>query len=794
MEDSTRRIKVLSDHLSMNNTAATSTSSSSIPYYPAPVKQDKNYKHVQYKDIKVELMPNIKSAIISFGRQDQLATMSQMNVELKHALGALDRTKDVSSIILVGDERSFSCGTDPKTLSKYNYQDIVSDHSNPIGLIPHVQKPVIAAVRGLAVGGGFELALACDIIIAGTNTHFGLPEVRLGTIPGSGGTQRLLKAIGKSKAMEMILTGRLISAEEAKDYRLVSSIVPNEMVIEEAIKVAQEIGNMSVPIIKMAKKAVIYPAEQQMQEGIQLERRLFHNSFNLDDRKPPRVISFVSFLAIAYFCVSGGPYGIEERRTNLNDVTINQNFRTGAVSAGPPVYVLLAFLVLPFLWSYPLGMLTAELSNAISEDGGCSIWAEKAFGQEVSLLVGFFSWFTAIVDLSLYPVLFVEYLSNCFADTKYEHSTWGGDIDNCFNCKWIIAFSVIIVIVIINMWGAEKVGASSNVLAVLLILPFIILVGMGISKVDMRMIIHGEGGFHGRRSLQLGTLITTIVWSFSGYDAVGQLAGEVKNPSKNYPIGILCVLFISIITYILPVLVGMQADTDWPNWQEGQFSSIALIVGGQWLNIFMSIGGMASSVGLFNCNLCTSSRNLYSMSLRGYLPSFFSKILPSRGTPFVAITTNAIIIAALIMLPFNSILDLDMSLYSIVILFECATYVKLFLFNPEIPRPYKAIKSKFGLIMILPPVLICGLIIWTTPFAIKWKTLVVIGFGFVLVVIKHVVRRRQEAIQRLSIPPVLYDEHGSGPIAEGRPLLSEEIDIDEDDDYSRSIVGDNTIN
>ncbi|KYQ91806.1 hypothetical protein DLAC_11690 [Tieghemostelium lacteum] len=436
---------------------------------------------------------------------------------------------------------------------------------------------------------------------------------------------------------------------------------------------------------------------------------------------PPRVLGFLALFAIAYFVVSGGPYGIEN-----------------AVAGGPPVYILILFIVLPFLWSYPLGMITAELSNAIPQDGGCSVWAEKAFGQYASMSVGLFSWFSNMIDLSLYPVLFVQYFGNCFLNTEYENSNWGGDIEQCFYCRWLLAFIVILLIVACNLWGVEEVGVSSNILAIILLMPFVLMVAIGIWHVDLKFILKGDGGFKGIKNVSLGTIIVPVIWSFSGYDSLGQVAGEVKNAEKNYPRGIIAVMIVSIVTYLLPILVGMQYDTDWSSWQSGQFSDVALKVAGNWLNILMGIGGMASSLGLFNCCLCTVSRNLYSLGCRGYLPSIYSKLVPKRATPWVAILTNATIIGFLVVLPFNSIMVLDMSVYSIVVLFEIASYIKLYLYNPEIHRPFRAVKSRWGLIFIACPAIFAFIVIYSSGWDCQWKTLVVVAINAAVVASRYI--------------------------------------------------------
>ncbi|KAF2074937.1 hypothetical protein CYY_003770 [Polysphondylium violaceum] len=448
------------------------------------------------------------------------------------------------------------------------------------------------------------------------------------------------------------------------------------------------------------------------------------NPDDVTNNEPPRVLGLLPLIAILYFASSGGPFGIE-----------------GAIASGPPVYVLLTFILVPFLWGYPIGMITAELASLVGKNGGCSIWAEKAFGEHVSFSVGLFSFFAATVDLSLYPVLFVTYLATLFTGTRYEHSKWGGQIANQLETSYILALVIIILIVLVNIWGAEQVGNFSTVLSVILLLPFVILVCIGLWHVKLKEILSGEGGFKGRQELQMGTLIVTVAWSSCGIDAGGQIAGEVKNAKRNYPLAVIIVLLITSISYILPILVGMQYDRDWENWQDGQFSDIAYRVGGEWLNIFMSIGGMASSIGLFQCNLCTVSRNLYSLSSRGYIPKIFSKLTPKRGTPWVGIIFVGTIVALLILMPFQSILNLDMSIYGFVAMSECLTYLKLYFFNKDLERPFKAVTSPFGLPLMAAPMLFTVLIIVFSPHDIQWKTAVAVGINFSIVGIRYLYQR-----------------------------------------------------
>jgi enoyl-CoA hydratase len=207
--------------------------------------------------------------------------------ELGHALDAFEDDDAVGAIVLTGSERAFAAGADIKEMAGLGYMDAyLGDFvTKKWQRVSTCRKPVIAAVAGFALGGGCELAMMCDFILAADTAKFGQPEITIGTIPGSGGTQRLTRLIGKSKAMEMCMTGRLMDAIEAERAGLVSRIVPAAELLDEALKVAARIAGLSRPAVMMAKEAVNRAYEASLSEGILFERRAFHATFALEDRK-----------------------------------------------------------------------------------------------------------------------------------------------------------------------------------------------------------------------------------------------------------------------------------------------------------------------------------------------------------------------------------------------------------------------------------------------------------------------------------------------------------------------------
>ncbi len=238
-----------------------------------------------YETILVESRGPI--GLITLNRPKALnALNAQLVAELSQALATFDRDPGTAVMVLTGSERAFAAGADIKEMEDKDFiTAFQEDFIAPWQQVAACTKPVIAAVAGYALGGGCELAMMCDIIIAADTARFGQPEINLGTIPGAGGTQRLTRAIGKAKAMEMVLTGRMMDATEAERANLVARVVPAAELLDEAIKLADTIAEKSQPIVAMAKTAVNLAFETSLAEGVRAERRLFYTTFATEDRK-----------------------------------------------------------------------------------------------------------------------------------------------------------------------------------------------------------------------------------------------------------------------------------------------------------------------------------------------------------------------------------------------------------------------------------------------------------------------------------------------------------------------------
>jgi enoyl-CoA hydratase len=238
-----------------------------------------------YENIISEIRDAV--GLITLNRPKALnALNAQLIDELNHALFIFQEDPAIGCVVLTGSEKAFAAGADIREMKDKTFTEVyLGNFLSNWDRIAAFRKPMIAAVSGYCLGGGCELALTCDFIIASSTAVFGQPEITLGIIPGSGGTQRLAKSIGKAKAMDMILTGRLMEATEAESCGLVARVVSPEKLLDEALSAASKIASFSQPVVMMAKEAVNRAFETSLEEGLRFERRLIHSMFALEDQK-----------------------------------------------------------------------------------------------------------------------------------------------------------------------------------------------------------------------------------------------------------------------------------------------------------------------------------------------------------------------------------------------------------------------------------------------------------------------------------------------------------------------------
>src|SRR5262252_6856708 len=240
---------------------------------------------MSYDNIAVESRGRI--GIIRLNRPQALNALNASLIsELSAAVDAFEADGGIGCILIAGSDKAFAAGADIKEMAGKSFMEaFMADFVGRWDRLAHARKPVVAAVAGFALGGGCELAMQCDLIIAADNAKFGQPEIKLGVIPGIGGTQRLTRAIGKAKAMDLILTGRMMDAQEAERAGLVARVVPLAELMSEAMKVAETIASMSLPALMVAKESVNRAFEVSLAEGVRFERRVFHSLFATEDQK-----------------------------------------------------------------------------------------------------------------------------------------------------------------------------------------------------------------------------------------------------------------------------------------------------------------------------------------------------------------------------------------------------------------------------------------------------------------------------------------------------------------------------
>ena len=240
---------------------------------------------MSYQNILVETKGRV--GVIRLNRPQALNALNRALIaELIQAIGAYEADDNIGCMLITGSDKAFAAGADIKEMADKTFiEAYLGNFAADWDHATRARKPIVAAVAGFALGGGCELAMHCDIIIAADTAKFGQPEIKLGVIPGIGGTQRLTRAVGKAKAMDMILTGRMIDAGEAERAGLVARVVPAAKLMEEAMKVADTIGNMSLPSVLAGKEAINRAFESSLAEGVTFERRIFHALFATEDQK-----------------------------------------------------------------------------------------------------------------------------------------------------------------------------------------------------------------------------------------------------------------------------------------------------------------------------------------------------------------------------------------------------------------------------------------------------------------------------------------------------------------------------
>jgi len=379
-------------------------------------------------------------------------------------------------------------------------------------------------------------------------------------------------------------------------------------------------------------------------------------------------MTLLPLVAAFYFCVSGGPHGLEPL------------MQSGAGLG------LLLILITPILWALPAALMTAELSSAIPAEGGYYVWVKRAFGKPWAACCAWWMWIYSWVDVAIYPVLFASYFETLWGLSGFDT----GPFENPW-IKWATGLLVIVPLTWLNIRGAARVGKASILFGIVLILPFLVMIALGMPKtlanagtLATPFIPEGEGIGN---ALNAGLFV--VMWNYLGWDSLSTVAGEVENPQRNYPRAIFWALPIIVLSYLLPTLVGLAIVPDLSKWEEGLWPVIGQELGGTPLAVWIALTGMASAAGLFATTLLAASRVPFVMSEDRLLPPWLTRQHPKYGTPVAAILLSATMYTFFSYQSFENLAIVDVILYSAAIMLELFALLALRAKEPDLHRPYR---------------------------------------------------------------------------------------------------------
>lgn len=398
-------------------------------------------------------------------------------------------------------------------------------------------------------------------------------------------------------------------------------------------------------------------------------------------------IGLFALVTIVFSIVAGGPYGLEE-----------------AVPSTGPGLVLLLLLLVPLLWSLPISFITAEVSSAFPQKGGYITWIKHTCGSFWSFQVGWLSWIRNIVDTSLYPVLFVDYLRYFIPDMTITQ-------------RLLICIAIVAFFTILNMMGIKVVGFGALTMTVLVMIPFSILIVMALLSAKTFVpftpfLAPGKGLLD---SMGIGVLI--ILWNYNGWEDFSPCIPEVVNPAKNFPRAILINIPLIALIYTVTVYACLCATNNWQSWSSGQFPLIGKAIAGEWLGIFLVIGILFGIVNQISTILLYTSRIPYSLAFHRFLPKFFAFRIRKNRVPWVSLIICGIIVSCFCVFPFAGLIEIDIFLYVIMLLFEIITFLKLRIKRPDKERLVKVPGGWTGAITAsLLPFVVLGLILYKYDF------------------------------------------------------------------------------
>ena len=393
----------------------------------------------------------------------------------------------------------------------------------------------------------------------------------------------------------------------------------------------------------------------------------------------PKRVRLMPLVALIFFSVSGGAYGIESL------------FST----SGPGMAVLL-IVVTPLIYSIPHALVCAELGTALPVEGGYYHWVKKGLGKFFGFQQGVLQWICSFVDMAAYPVMFTGYLTSMVAAVAPgKHVLFSvGHLD--FDLNWLICVAVILVFTLVNLLGAGWVGDSSVVFAVICLTPMLLLSGIG----AYHLVTHGINpvspmttGTNQSTWNAFGSGLFIVMWNYSGWDSVSNVAGEMENPRKHLPKALAISVGLIMVGYLLPTIgslaVGAKGKSGWLHWGDGSFGDVAKTLAGPWLQVTVTVGGMFAAVAMFSALLASNTRLPFVLAQDGYFPSWVAKESRRYRMPIVSIIGSSVIYALFCLSSFTNLVIFDVFLTNIGILLEVAALIALRIREPELERPYR---------------------------------------------------------------------------------------------------------
>ena len=417
----------------------------------------------------------------------------------------------------------------------------------------------------------------------------------------------------------------------------------------------------------------------------------------------PRRVRMMPLVALIFFSVSGGAYGIE-----------------GLFSSSGPGMGIVLIVITPLIYSIPHSLVCAELGTALPVEGGYYHWVKKGLGKFWGFQQGVLQWICSFVDMAAYPVLFTSYLVSlvgAVAPGKHVFFSIGAQQ---IDLNWAICVAVILVFTLVNLLGAGWVGESSVVFAIICLTPMLLLTAIGI----YHLVSHGIDPVASMTTAPgqstwnaFGAGLFIVMWNYSGWDSVSNVAGEMENPRKHLPRALAIAVGLIMIGYLLPSIaslsVGSKGNAGWLNWDTGSFSDVAKQLAGPWLQITVTVGGMFASVAMFSALLASNTRLPFVLAQDGYFPKWVAKESKRYRMPIVSIVGSSVIYALFCLSSFTNLVDFDVFLTNIGILLEVAALIALRFKEPELERPYRIPGGWFTIVGIVISLLgVCGWAAW----------------------------------------------------------------------------------